>query len=172
MTKEKQDISDALKNPFLEKGSCFIAIVTDNGKDKDTMTVESLDGVTYYNVRKRAAEDGKKGLLVRPVKDSSVIVARIEDSDQLFVAMYSEIEEVKTTLEDHIIKLDKDGLSIDLSTGKFELKNNQENLKSLITDLVSEIMKITVTTGTGPSGTPINMPQLQKISQRIPKLFT
>ena len=151
----------------------FPATVTENHPDEDYIDAEDMFGTPIPEVRKRAAVDGKKGILITPVKGSSVIVSKLSglDSNSYVIILFSEVESVRVTMNNHILILDKDGLSVDLSSGKIELKNNQESLKSLINDLVSEIMKITVTTGTGPSGTPINITQLQQISQRIPKLF-
>lgn len=173
MDKNSQKILDALKELAGPGTTSFPATVKENYPDKDYVDVEDLLGTPYHEVRKRAAVDGKKGILITPVKGSSVIVSKLsgDDSNSHVIILFSEVESIKVTLDSHVLLLDKDGLSMNISSGKLEIKNNQENLKTLITDLVGEIMKITVTTGTGPSGTPINIAQLQLISQRIPKLF-
>lgn len=171
MAKIDMDILNALKDFLGEKGSCFVAIVTDNGNGGETISVKGLDDTIYNNVRKRASEDGKKGLLVTPARGSSVIVGRLGVSDQLFIAMYSQIEEIELTIDNHVVKFDNQGLKLNVSSGKFEIKNNQENLKKLLQDLINEIMKITVTTPMGTSGTPLNVAQLQLIAQRISMLL-
>ena len=149
----------------------FPAIVKDNHESDDYIDVQDLLGTSFLQVRKRAAIDGKKGIVITPVKESSVLVGRIGGSDQLYMAMCSEIYSVKVTLNDQTIILDKDGLSMDMGKEKFEFKNTQESLKKLIDDLNNAIMALTVTTGTGPSGTPINIASFQQIQQRIPNLF-
>ena len=149
----------------------FPATVKDNHASDDYIDVEDMMGTSFLQVRKRAAVDGKKGILVTPVKESSVLVGRIGDSDYLYMAMCSEIESVKVTLNDQTITLDKDGLSMDMGKGKYEIKNTQESLKKLLDDLNNAIIALTVTTGTGPSGTPINIVSFKQIQQRIPNLF-
>ena len=173
MDRINQQILDGLRQIMGPGRLSFPATVKENYPDKDYVDVEDMAGTLYPEVRKRAAIDGKKGILITPVKDSTIVVSKLSggDSNSFVIILFSEIESIKITIEDHILLLDKDGLSVDLSSGKLEIKNSQENLKTLVNDLLNEVMKITVTTGTGPSGTPINIPQLQQISQRIPKLF-
>ena len=171
MGKKEEDILNGIRQLSDKPAESFPAEVTENYPDKDYIDVTTHDGTMYPEVRKRSNIDGKKGIVITPVKKSFVIVTRIQGSNSLFMSMVSEIESVKITLENHEIKLDKDGLAINMSSGKYDIKNDQENLKSLISDLISEIEKITVTTGTGPSGTPINIVQLQQIGQRVTKLF-
>ncbi len=173
MDRKDQQILQALRELHGPGTISFPATVTENYPGEDYVDVQDMLGTPFPEVRKRAAVDGGKGIVITPVKGSSIIVSKLSgiDSNSYVISMFSTVESIKITLENHVLLLDKDGLSVDLSSGKLVIKNNQENLKTLITDLVSEIMKITVTTGTGPSGTPINIPQLQQISQRIPKLF-
>ncbi len=74
----------------------FVAVVEDNYPDKDIVDVRDLSGTMYIDVRKRAAV-GKPaaGILITPTNGSSVLVSRIGDSDELFIAMFSEIESIK-----------------------------------------------------------------------------
>lgn len=75
---------------------CFIASVKNNYPDADIVDVEDLSGTLYTDVRKKAALSGgiESGLLITPVSKSTVIVARIEESDELYIAMYSDIESI------------------------------------------------------------------------------
>ncbi|MEI6899244.1 MAG: hypothetical protein WCL00_05160 [Bacteroidota bacterium] len=173
MDAKDRQVLDGLKNLFSGGDQTIVATVTDQHPDDDFIDVEDLAGTPYTEVRKRAAIDGKKGILVTPVKGSTVIISKLagNDSSSFVIVLFSEIESVKITLEDHAILLYKDGLSLNVSSGKFEIKNDQENLKGLLSDLISEIEKITVTTGTGPSGTPINIGQFQQLAQRVTKLL-
>ena len=149
----------------------FPAIVKDNHENDDYIDVMDLAGTTFLQVRKRSAIDGKKGIVITPIKESSVLVGRIGGSDFLYMAMCSEIYSVKITLNDQTIILDENGISVDMGSGKYEIKNTSENLKKLLDDLNNAIMQLTVTTGTGPSGTPINMASFQDVQKRIPNLF-
>jgi len=173
MDKINQQILDGLRQIMGPGRLSFPATVTENYPDQDYVDVEDMSGTPYPEVRKRAAVDGKKGILITPVKGSSVIVSKLSghDSNCFVIIMFSEIESIKITLDDQVLFLDENGLSADLGTGKMEIKNNQENLKKLLQDLINEIMKITVTTPIGNSGTPINMVQLQMIGQRVALLL-
>lgn len=56
-------------------------------------------------------------------------------------------------------------------TDGITIKKGGESLKKLISDLIDEINKITVTTYAGPSGTPINATLLTAIKTRLGDLF-
>ncbi len=93
-SKEEQ-IRDLLKELALGKGKTFIAIVENNYPDKDMVDVRAMDGTLYTDVRKRASVDSPdKGILITPASKSSVIVSRIGESDELFIEMFSEVENI------------------------------------------------------------------------------
>lgn len=55
--------------------------------------------------------------------------------------------------------------------GGFTIKKGGESVKKLFSDLLDEINKITVTTYTGPSGTPINATAFELIKTRLDDIF-
>ncbi len=95
-------------------------------------------------VRLTAFEE-KSGIIITPKKDSFVIIHMLSHVDA-YVALFSEIEKVS-------------------------LKNEQYSLRQAFDDLLDAITKLTVTTGTGPSGQPINMADFQQIQQNISKFL-
>lgn len=54
----------------------------------------------------------------------------------------------------------------------FVIKRSTETLKKIISDLIDQIVELTVTTPNGPSGTPINATAFTAIKNRLPNLFT
>ncbi len=108
MGKNEDKILRTLKQLAQNPDETFIAIVSDNHPDDDFIDVKDLLDVEYNNVRKRAAIDGKKGLQITPVKNTTVLVSRIGGSDSLYVAMVSEIEKVKIEIEDITYEMTKD----------------------------------------------------------------
>jgi hypothetical protein len=134
----------------------FIAEVKkDNG---DTLTVVDLNGNEYPDVRKIATK-GKKGFIVTPKIQSFVTVSRIGNSDDLFVSMFSEIETIEFS--------DTKGFKCVLENGVISVKNNGYSLRKAFDDILSAISKLTVTTGVGPSGTPINIAEFQAVQQKL-----
>lgn len=133
--------------------------------------VTPVDGTAQIKtVRLKAYMSGDKGIVIKPKKGSFVLIIFLKVNDA-FVAMMDEVDSIQYKIEGGTFFMDKDGLSADMGKGKYEIKNTQESLKKLLDDLNNAIMQLTVTTGTGPSGTPINIASFQDIQQRIPKLF-
>lgn len=125
---------------------------------------------TLPMVRMKAHLQGNGGIIIKPKVGSFVIVSFTRPADA-FIAMCDEIDSIQAKLFDHTILINKDGMLVDMSSGLYEIKNNQESLKKLLSDLIKEITMITVTTGTGPSGVPINIAQLKQIGERVLKLL-
>lgn len=114
-------------------------------------------------VRLNAAVDTKHYHTVVPKEGSEVLVAVMDGRKaEAFVIGVSEVEKVIGKIDTVAYEISKEG---------YQLKRGSESLKKLLNDLLSEIMKITVTTSAGPSGVPINAPQLTQIQQRIPNLL-
>jgi phage baseplate assembly protein gpV len=55
---------------------------------------------------------------------------------------------------------------------KITIRNGAEDIASLITELLTAIKSITVSTGTGPSGTPINAAEFAALETKFASLFT
>ena len=120
------------------------AIVLSVDKSKNTCEVEPLDGSADFVDVPLQADKGK-GMVLYPVIGSVVIVSML-DKDSAFVSMVSEVELI-------------------------DFQTQNESLKTLIEDLIAAIKAITVTTPSGPSGTPVNFAQFDSIKTRLSKLF-
>ena len=100
-----------------------------------------------FDVALRAVE-GIGGLTIWPKEKSFVVVALVDnDPNHCYVALVSEVEQ-------------------------FTLSTATDSLGKLWADLFTALGQLTVTTGTGPSGPPINLPAFQALAQRASQLFT
>ncbi|NDW10446.1 hypothetical protein [Dysgonomonas sp. 520] len=91
------DIIESIRRLGAGEDKCFIATVTNNRPDKDYVDVTDMSGTQYPEVRKRAALiEGieNSGILITPTNESTVIVNRIGESDELYIAMYSDVESI------------------------------------------------------------------------------
>lgn len=68
------------------------------------------------------------------------------------------------TAKDDSWKVSQDKISIEFTGNKASLKNDSTGLKTILKDLFTAIKTLTVSTGVGPSGTPLP-PTIQKVTQ-------
>lgn len=104
----------------------FIAEVTENYPNEQYVDVKATDETVYPKVRKRSGIDGKKGILATPVKGSSVIVSRLHYSDDLYIAVFGEIESYKIELFNKILHLEE--RQVLLQSGDFAVKVGDEGV--------------------------------------------
>ena len=95
MSNYEQQIIQGIKDLGNNGEESFIAVVENNYPKSDRIDVRSLSGTLYPDVRKRAAlKKDKEGIIITPVKGSTIIVSRIAKSDELFVSMFSSVESI------------------------------------------------------------------------------
>ena len=116
------------------------------------------------DVRTRSvADEQETGILVSPKKDSFVLVAIIDNKpESACIIGYSEIDEYYLVIEQSKFRMNKDG---------FLMGRGSNVMGSLVSDLIDAILQMTVTTGTGPSGTPINATVFSQIKQKFSQLL-
>jgi len=94
MTPE-QSILESLKRIGKNPHASFPAVVVGTYEDKDYCDCRDLEGVLYEKVRLRAAiKDYAEGILIIPAVGSSVILSRLNSSDELYVAMFSKTHKI------------------------------------------------------------------------------
>jgi len=116
-----------------------------------------------------------KGLVFIPAIDSTVMVSRIAGSDRFFVALFSVIDKILFSCEDKMsIAVDKSTVSVvsDKTTFKitqsgFTFKKKSSGLKKTLNDILTALQQLTVPTGVGPSGVPVNTAQFSQIQQDL-----
>lgn len=124
----ESQIREALMPPSNNLERTFLAVVEDNNPTGDFVSVRCTSGTLYEDVRKRASlndnPSDKNGIIITPALGSVVVVSRLGTTDDLYVAMFSDIESV-------II----DG---GLNGGLVKIQELEDNLKSL-KDMVEAI---------------------------------
>nr|DAN20590.1 MAG TPA: hypothetical protein [Caudoviricetes sp.] len=189
-----RDIEDIRHKIYAYSGNDFVFPAIVNSVDETEFTCEVCrDGaVNYFDVRLRSlVNPDLKGISLIPAIGSTVLVCRIGNSNELFVCQFSEFDKLIFTSKDmsltcnkdkiELLKgekmsvvVDADGITINadkttLKAGKagLVLKRDSSGLKKTLDDLLAALMKLTVTTGVGPSGPPINIADFQKVQQDL-----
>ena len=73
----------------------------------------------------------------------------------------------KVTHEAEVLTLLSDQTTVKITTGGLTLRKGGSGLKKTLGDLLTAIQKLTVTTGVGPSGPPINIADFQRVQQDL-----
>lgn len=172
------ELKRIVRRRLAEAGSVsFYAVVESIDEAARTCTV-SAEGVTYEKVLLYAVEKAAlKGFCLIPAPKSTVVVARVAAGSHLYVELFSEVSKVLLTVADKVaVSVDDKGCitTVGKSTMKvteqgFTISRDGAGLKKTLDALLDAITKLTVTTGVGPSGVPINMSDFVKIKQELTK---
>jgi hypothetical protein len=129
-----------------------------------TCTVKTIAGdVTYESVRLKAHTEDDKGAIITPAIESYVLMTKI-DAANYFISFFSEIDAVTFK--------DTQGFEVVIKDGKMSVKNGSYGIKQAFDELIEAIGRLTVTTGVGPSGIPINKAEFEAIKQKLNNLLS
>lgn len=175
MSERTEAIRRKLKEMFAGDDQVFPATIKEVNEDEFTCSVLFDDELEYTDVRLRSVIDpGKQGFCFIPKVGSMVMVGRIANSEQLYVALFSEVDKVLLTSGSLELTIDQD--KVELKKGDAILKQTEagftmirsgEGLKKVLEDLITAITQLTVPTGVGPSGVPINAAAFTAIKNRL-----
>lgn len=124
----------------------FAAQVEEVDEKKRTCKVKINDGVSFEDVRLYGLTDeGLKGFCLIPKQDSMVLVSRIDNGNDLYVTMFSEVDKVLGTIGDKTeVAIDEQSLSYKVEETEVALKSNDIQVKTKgVTFTVSD-KKVTV----------------------------
>lgn len=140
-----QKISDGGKTGRSEVYS-IVAKVKSVDLSEYTCDVEPINtGIELLGVKLHSGIGASNTMVVIPKVGSNVVCTFINKS-QAYVALCEEAKSV-------------------------EVKSSSESLNDILKDLITAIEQMTVTTGVGPSGVPINVMQFTAIKNRLTNLF-
>jgi hypothetical protein len=109
-----------------------------NSVDQTKRTCEvKVDETIYSNILLQAVNTFSTGFVLFP-KVNSVVTITFTSKETAFISQTTELSKVICDVP------------------IFEVKNGSSGLKKTLSDLIDAINLMTVPTGTGPSGTPIN----------------
>lgn len=153
----------------------FYATIASVNETTRTCVVEAEE-VPYDDVLLYAVADaGRRGFCFVPTVGSPVLVSRIGGSNELYVAMFSEVDRVLLTVGDKVsAKLDENGLSftagdtkLEATADGLELGKGSAGLLKTLSDLCDALTQLTVPTAVGPSGVPVNAADFARIKNEL-----
>lgn len=135
--------------------SAVSAKVISVDQDAGTCDVKPITGgADILDVRLRVDDGNIKGHIIYPEVGSLVLVAPIDnDNAHYYVAMFSEVAEVRYLIDDTRLIADKNGVII---------AKGGDGLREVLTELVTQILKIYA---------PMDKPGLIAIQKRIKNLL-
>lgn len=192
MSKDIEDLRRLFDSRTDNSDFVFPAVVTVVDEKEFTCDVKRDDAVDYFDVRLRGLVKGDlKGFAFIPAIGSTVLVCRIGKSNECFVCQFTEVDKLIFTSGDisltcdadkvELLKGDKlsvlinaesitmkaDKATIKATTAGLTLTKGSSGLKKTLDDLLTAIQALTVTTGVGPSGPPINIADFIKVQQDL-----
>jgi hypothetical protein len=128
----------------------------------DTIAVIFNDDSELADCRlKSVIKAGNKVILI-PVVGSVVLVGKIENSDEYYVAAVHEVSEVLVVIGT---------VTYSVTEAGFLFQKGTETLQKLFDDLIAQIKLIVVPTNVGPSGNPLNATEFDLIKTRVDNLL-
>ena len=135
------EVDEFLKQAIValgKKRKKFTLIVgTVKAIEGDTCTVDDYEDVQLNAI----IDDLESQFTIYPKVGSKVIIARLDDSDSMFVIRVSEIDKVTIKIGNQLFEM-KDG--------KFSILNGDVNLKSILNDAFEQLNKAIIMTPSGP----------------------
>ncbi|WP_343671821.1 hypothetical protein [Chitinophaga sp.] len=153
MTKKQRELVDALKKLVRTDTIIIPAIVKEVDEGEGTIVAATATGLEIADVRLRSVIGDNDGVLIFPQVNSSVLIARIQQSNYFVVISVEKVDKIQYFVEDKFFEMDKDGL---------EVSAGDESLKKCLDDLLDEIVTIYA---------PMNKSAFTDIKKRLAKLL-
>ena len=173
-----------------------IGLAQNIDEENRTCEIKVNDDLTLFNCRLNAVLDAfESRVLIVPKDQSPVAYIAVNGNltDPLIIA-YSEIEKVllligdttmtidgekatmtigntSTTVEDSKLQLAVGQVEIGIESDKLSIKKGGVSLFDLLDGLLQGILALTVPTGTGPSGTPINATSFTELKTKLTQIM-
>jgi hypothetical protein len=143
MGKVEDDIKNQLQLLAGEFGPAQIisAKVLSVNIDEDTIAVAVDGGLEIDDVRLKSIIKAGNKLVLRPTVNSTVLIGRIENSDEWVMISPDEIDSMKLIIGDVAFEINENG---------FLVKKDDKSLKDLLVLLIEAVEKIVVLEGNNP----------------------
>jgi hypothetical protein len=144
----------------------------------DTIDVD-VDGVLYNDVQLQAIAKGDgKSLVIVPAKGSMVLIGNVENGTGYYMISANKVDKIVGSIGKTDVLIDTKGFKVVNGSCTLQQENNGFSIKvgavslgSALDDLCSAITKMTVTTGVGPSGPPINVADFTTVQTKLKTLL-
>lgn len=131
----------------------------------DTCTVEREGLPPLLDVRLQAVSgDFKSKFLVTPKIGSTVVCLSVDNQQaESCIVQCTEIEKIEIQTE---------GATLNIANGKFDIKNENSDLKSLLKELLMELKTAVIQTPSGVGKfSPMNKQKFEVLKEKTDKLF-
>ncbi|RAJ75536.1 hypothetical protein CLV59_109150 [Chitinophaga dinghuensis] len=164
MSKQINDIAQAMASFSSRFGPLTIlpAKAGEFNEEDNTIKVLLDSGLEIPDARLKSVVKGGGKVILVPVKDSVVQIARIENSDEFIVVAVDEVSQVLYCIDKTVMKMDSKG---------YLLKKDDETLRKIMDDLLDGIMNMRFTTQSGPTVNLVNRTTFEQIKNRVEKLL-
>lgn len=153
MNKQQAQLIQGLRNLNQTHAAIIPATVIEIDEQAGVVDVVLATGLKIANVRLRSVTGSHDGMAAIPPKDSSVLIGRINGSDDYVLISTEKIQKIKYNADKKYMEFDKDGLLV---------SNGNDTLKKCLDDLLDEIVKIYA---------PMNKAAFVAIKDRLSKLI-
>lgn len=145
------EVRDALKELVGNKPVyCKLGRATNVSSTHCDVTLIEDENVIYTGVRLKAHVGDDLGIIVRPVKDSYVLICFLSATDA-FIAHCNEVDNVSYKLHDHTLIFGKDGFDLSMASGKFRVLNSNTSMLDVFKMLYNMLKSFTLMTPNGPT---------------------
>lgn len=116
---------------------------------------------------------GKNSVFCLPSVGTQVVCTLEAGRNFALGAVFSQTEGVPAGADMDGHHAEIAGVTLDVSGGKASLKNSSTDFKTILKEVLNTIKNITVSTSTGPSGTPLppTVLAVEKLEQQVENLF-
>jgi hypothetical protein len=157
MGRKEQELYDTMKRAMASPDSFLQGIVSGVDKAKCTCKLD-VAGRIYNNVSLRSIITDDMGAVFYPEDNTNAVACRMPNSNRLFIIKMEKVESFHIKINDSELSGNNQG---------FTIKRGSESIKKILSDLMDAISQMTVTTGVGPSGTPINIASFVDLKARL-----
>ncbi len=147
---------------------------------KYTMTVQITEhSEPIPHVKLSAVAQNGNGLVLFPKDNSDVVIGSVDGPGEWTLLQSSDLDKVLITIGNVIYEMDETkfsiqngGVAFDIGSSVFKINTPAESLYQLLSDLITAITLLTVSTSTGPSGVPINVSTFTTLLTRLNNLLS
>lgn len=145
-----------------------VSNITGDTCNVDREGLPSILGVSMTSI------DTNTGSYLKTIpKEGSVVAVAIINgimTEGVIVAT-SEIDTIEILINNNKVTIDATGVKAEMATGKFTIKNQVQDLKVILQDLVTAVGQITIPLAPSGIGVPTNVTSFAPIVARLNALF-
>ena len=150
--------------------------------DEGAYTISVLpsdDSAPIEHVMLTTVTENDNGVVLFPKDESNVIIGCVDGPGEWVLLRAGELKKVivnignvRYEMDDSQINIQNGSSVFNVGTAVFKMNTGSESLFQLLNDLITGLTLLTVTTPSGPSGTPINIATFSALLSRLNNLLS